>query len=213
MKLDLHLHTSRHSPDSRMDPPALLRRARELGLDGVVITEHDWLWTEEELEELRAQAPGLLIGAGVEVSAWEGHFLAYGIWDPFALPAGMPVADLCREVHAQGGAVVAAHPFRWGQRFDDILRTAQPQLDGLELMTKNMDADCRRRAAAIQRDTALAGLGSSDAHHEDELGVCYSEFPETVRDLRDLVDAIRGGQVTARDTKAARGLTPDLTER
>lgn len=213
MKLDLHLHTSRHSPDSRMEPRALLRKAQELGLDGVVITEHDWLWTEQELDELRAEAPGLLVFAGVEVSAWEGHFLAYGVTEPFALPAGMPVAELCRAVHTQGGAVVAAHPFRWGQRFDDILRTAQPQLDGLELMTKNMDADCRSRAAAIHRDSRLAGLGSSDAHHEDELGVCYSEFPETLRDLRDLVEAIRGRQVRARDTKAVGGPAPSLANR
>ena len=201
MKFDLHLHTTRHSPDSEMDPASLLRRAQELGLDGFVITEHDWLWTEDELDELRAQAPGLRIFAGVEVSAWEGHFLAYGVRDPLAIPARMRVADLCREVHHQGGAVVAAHPFRWGQRFDDILRAERPELDGLELMTKNMDADCRRRAAAVWREYGLAGLGSSDAHHETELGVCYSEFAAPIRDARDLVEAIRGGKVTAHDTK------------
>src|SRR5262245_28317403 len=199
MKFDLHLHTTRHSPDSQMDPLALIRRAGELGLDGVVITEHDWLWTEEELADLRALAPGLLIFAGIEVSAWEGHFLAYGVHNPFAVPARIRVADLCREVHAQGGAVVAAHPFRWGQRFDEILRTERPELDGLELMTKNMDADCRRRAAEVWRERGLAGLGSSDAHHESELGVCYSEFAAPIRDGRDLVEAIRGGKVTAHE--------------
>src|ERR1700693_3046641 len=115
MKFDLHMHTTRHSPDSEMDPFALVRRAQELGLDGVVITEHDWLWTERELNELRAAAPGLLVFAGVEVSALEGHFLAYGVYDPHALPRKIGVAELCRKVHQQGGAVVAAHPFRWGQ--------------------------------------------------------------------------------------------------
>ena len=54
MKFDLHMHTTRHSPDSFMDPFALVHRARQIGLEGVVITEHDWLWTEEELDELRA---------------------------------------------------------------------------------------------------------------------------------------------------------------
>src|SRR6516162_3053308 len=48
MKFDLHLHTSRHSPDSIMAPQLMVRRAHEIGLDGVVITEHDWLWTEQE---------------------------------------------------------------------------------------------------------------------------------------------------------------------
>ena len=60
MTFDLHMHTSRHSPDSVMDPFALVRRAVEIGLDGVVITEHDWLWTENELHELRRAAPDLV---------------------------------------------------------------------------------------------------------------------------------------------------------
>ncbi len=199
MKFDLHLHTTRHSPDSEMDPFVMLRRARALGLDGVVITEHDWLWTGDELDELRAAAPGLVVLAGVEVSTRQGHFLVYGVQDPFAVPRGIGVAELCREMHRQGGAVVAAHPFRWGQRFDDILARDRPELDGLELMTNNMDADCRRRAAEIHARRRLAGLGSSDAHHEDTLGVCYTEFDAAIRDVRDLVEAIRGRKAAARE--------------
>jgi predicted metal-dependent phosphoesterase TrpH len=203
MKLDLHLHTTRHSPDSNMTPEALLRRAGELQLDGVVITEHDWLWTEVELDDLRARAPDLLILAGIEVSSFEGHVLVYGVADPFAVPHGIGIAELCREVHRQGGAAVAAHPFRWGQKFDEILRRAHPELDGLELMTSNMDADGRRRAAVIRTEYRLAGLGNSDAHHEDTLGCCYTVFPDTVRNLQDVVKAIRNRQTTARERAPA----------
>jgi predicted metal-dependent phosphoesterase TrpH len=199
MKFDLHLHTTCHSPDSQMDPLTLVRRAGELGLDGIVITEHDWLWTEDELRELRMAAAGLIVLAGIEVSCREGHFLAYGVRDPFALPRGIGVAELCRRVHHQGGAVVAAHPFRWGQPFDDILRREQPDLDGLELMSNNMDADCRHRAAEVQQVWGLAGLGSSDAHHEDVVGVCYTDFGASIRAMPDLVAAIRQRRTTAQD--------------
>src|SRR5881398_3107789 len=106
MKFDLHMHTTRHSPDSAMDPLVLVRQARRVCLDGVVITEHDWLWTEDELNELRTAEPGLVVLAGIEVSCREGHFLAYGVHNPFAVPRGIGVAALCREVHRQGGAVV-----------------------------------------------------------------------------------------------------------
>jgi predicted metal-dependent phosphoesterase TrpH len=203
MKFDLHLHTTRHSPDSQMDPFALVRQARKIGLDGVVITEHDWLWTDPELEELRAAAPGLIVLAGIEVTAEEGHFLAYGVTNPFAVPRGIGVAELCREVHRQGGAVVAAHPFRWGQPFEEILREEQPELDGLELMTDHMDAECRRRAAEVFRRHRLAGLGSSDAHQEALLGACYSEFEAPIRTNRDLVAAIRSRRVVAREPRTA----------
>jgi hypothetical protein len=197
MNLDLHLHTSRHSTDSLMPALLMLQRAREIGLDGVVITEHDWLWTEEELDELRADAPELVVLSGIEVSTREGHFLAYGVRNPFAVPYGIGVADLCREVHRQGGAVVAAHPYRWGQPFDDILQRQRPDLDGLELMSNNMDAECRRRATQLHGRLGLAALGNSDAHRVETLGCCYTEFAATIRDMGDLVEAIRSRQTTA----------------
>jgi predicted metal-dependent phosphoesterase TrpH len=202
MKFDLHLHTSRHSPDSIMPPQIMVSRAREIGLDGVVITEHDWLWTEDELDELRAIDPGLVVLAGVEVSTRQGHFLVYGITDPFAVPNGIGVADLCLEVHRQGGAVVAAHPYRWNQPFDDILRTERPELDGLEMMSNNMDAETRRRAAELNGRLRLAGLGNSDAHRVETLGCCYTEFGAPVRDVRDLVEAIRGRKTEPFDRAA-----------
>jgi predicted metal-dependent phosphoesterase TrpH len=205
MSFDLHMHTTRHSPDSEMEPLALVQRARELELDGVVITEHDFLWTVEELSELRAAAPDLVVLAGVEVSARDGHMLVYGVSELFQSPVGIGVAELCREVHAQGGVVVAAHPFRWGQPFEEIIRDEQPELDGLELMSSNMDADCRRQAAEISGRYPWAGLGCSDAHHERVLGVCYTQFAATIRNNQDLVRAIRGRKATARDRLAPAG--------
>lgn len=202
MKLDLHMHTTRHSPDSQMDALMMLRRARAVGLDGLVITEHDWLWTEPELDLLRELGGGLVVLAGVEVTTRQGHFLAYGVTNPFAIPRGIGVAELCREVHRQGGAVVAAHPYRWGQPFDKILNEERPELDGLEMMTNNMDADCRRRAAEVQARLGLSGLGSSDAHHEDVLGCCYTDFDATIRNNADLVAAIRGRRTVAHDRRA-----------
>jgi predicted metal-dependent phosphoesterase TrpH len=189
-----------------MDPFAMLTRAREVGLDGVVITEHDWLWTEAELDELRAAADGLLVLAGIEVSTHEGHFLAYGVRNPFSVPKGIHVAELCREVHYQGGAVVAAHPFRWGQPFEQIMKEEQPEIDGLEMMSKNMDTDCRKQAARAMQvfgpRLGLAELGNSDAHSTDMLGVCYTTFHRPLRDARDLVEAIRSRQTSAHDRLA-----------
>jgi predicted metal-dependent phosphoesterase TrpH len=205
MKFDLHIHTNRHSPDSIIEPLALVHRAKEAGLDGLIITEHDWLWTEQELEELRAAVPGLVVLAGVEVTAEEGHFLAYGVRDPFRLPRGMGVAALCREVHRQEGAIVAAHPFRWGQPFDRILKEKRPELDGMELMTNNMDATCRRLAADIFQRHLFCELGSSDAHRIETVGVCYTEFSAVIRSSRDLVQAIRNRQGTAIESMKQEG--------
>lgn len=210
---DLHLHTTKHSFDSEMPPQAMVRRAKELGLDGVVITEHDWLWTESELEELRRPAGDLVILSGMEVTTREGDFLVYGITDPFKCSRGMRAADLCKEVHRQGGAVVAAHPFRWGQKFADILKNEKLELDGLELMTSHMDDHCRLKAREVYEGLKarqkVAGLGNSDAHREEVLGICYTEFPGTIRNNSDLVRVLRSGQAVAHDREAEEALTTD----
>ena len=159
MKFDLHLHTSRHSPDSTIDPFALVEQALAIGLDGIAITEHDWLWTEDELNELRDRAPGLVILAGVEVAGRGGDVLCYDVTNPFAIPKGITWPELTREVHRQGGVCVAAHPYRWGQPFDDIVSNQQLELDGIEVLSNNMDDDLRRRAAAFRgRHPRYAGL-------------------------------------------------------
>jgi predicted metal-dependent phosphoesterase TrpH len=193
MKFDLHVHTRRHSQDSVTDPFELLRSATAAGLDGIVITEHEYWWPEEELAELRAAAPGLVILSGVEVTGRGGDLLLYGVRDPFALRKGMAWPELCREIHRQGGVAVAAHPNRWGQPFEKIVREQRPELDGIEVMSNNMDADLRSRAAELLlKFPHFAQLGNSDSHDPTTVGCCYTDFDADIRTAADLVEAIRG---------------------
>ena len=192
MKFDLHMHTRRYSPDSIIDPFELVKRAQEIGLDGIVITEHDRLWPEEELEGLRREAPGLVVLGGVEVSGRNGDRLCYGVNNLAGLKRGTAWGELCREVQAQGGAAVAAHPYRWGQDFEGLIREQSPLLSGLEMMSNNMDVGLRRLAARFyERNPLFATLGNSDAHEIDVVGCCYTEFDAEIRNLPDLVRAIR----------------------
>jgi predicted metal-dependent phosphoesterase TrpH len=195
MKFDLHMHTARYSHDSAIDPVQLIARAREIGLDGIVITEHDRLWPEEELAELRANAKGLIVLAGVEITGRGGDVLCYGVNDLSKLARGTPWRELTREVHRQGGACVAAHPYRWGQPFDELLAEQEAEIDGIEMLSNNMDADLRAKAADFkQRRPEFAGLGNSDAHEIGVVGCCYTEFDATIRTMPELVQAIRSGK-------------------
>jgi len=205
MKFDLHMHTARHSPDADSDPFDLVKAAIKAGLDGIVITEHDYLWTEEELQQLRAFAPHLVILAGVEVTGRGGDVLCYGITDPTAIPRGIEWPVLCREVHRQGGACIAAHPNRWDQPFEKILREQQPELDGIEVMSNNMDAGLRTRAAELlQKYPHFAQLGNSDSHQPETVGCCYTDFAAVIRTNAELVAAIRERKGVARVNDAHR---------
>jgi predicted metal-dependent phosphoesterase TrpH len=210
MKFDLHLHTSRHSPDSVTDPFDLLRAAEAAGLDGVVLTEHDYLWEEGELDELRA-ATRLVVLAGVEVAGRGGDVLVYGVADPFRLPKGIGWGELCREVRRQGGAAVAAHPHRWGQPFEQVVADARAELDGIEVLSNNMDDDLRTRAAdLLAKYPHYAQLGNSDSHAPETVGVCYTEFDCPIRTNADLVRAIRQRRGVAKINPAARSTRTEV---
>ena len=87
----------------------------------MVITEHDYQWHEEELAELAAAAGPLRVFSGAEISAREGHFLVYGLPWLEEVPPGILVRELIAVVRRQKAAIVAAHPFRWDQPFDQIV--------------------------------------------------------------------------------------------
>lgn len=202
-RFDLHIHTSRHSPDSQLNPFRLVRVAKNLGLQGIVITEHDKIWTQAELDELRAATPGIMVFAGVEVSAAEGHFLCYGVKDISKIPAGITVNALCEEMHQQSGAVVAAHPYRWGQDFSAIMDEQKPSLDGVEVMSKNMTTAERQKIQEFLKTYGgqpLCQLGNSDSHEEKTIGLCQTTFTSSIRDEKDLIEALRCGEGNPEDT-------------
>jgi predicted metal-dependent phosphoesterase TrpH len=191
MKFDHHLHTARHSPDSSIDPYQLIARAREIGLDGVVITEHDYQWQDDELSELAARAAPLRVFSGAEISAREGHFLVYGLPSLDEAEPGITLAELLRVVRAHKAAIVAAHPFRWDQPFEAIVAEHGPAFDALELVSKNVTAETRRRTEALLRRHAMGATGSSDAHEIASLGCYFTEFDLSIATIHDFAAALR----------------------
>jgi predicted metal-dependent phosphoesterase TrpH len=190
-KFDHHLHTSRHSPDSIISPEALVERARAVGLDGVVITEHDYQWTADELAQLSARAGGLKVFAGAEVSAVEGHFLVYGLPDLDEAPCGIRLGELLEVVRRHGAAIVAAHPFRWGQDFASLVAEHGPAFDALELVSNNVTSETREKTAELLAVHPMGATGSSDAHEPGVVGCYYTEFPGPIETLADFIAALR----------------------
>lgn len=77
-RADLHCHTT--FSDGTMTPSELLHHAKEIGLSGIVITDHDTIEAYHEAPAL-AKKLGLLLGSGVEFScmyrAMSVHVLGY----------------------------------------------------------------------------------------------------------------------------------------
>lgn len=206
IRIDPHVHTA-GSYDSTADVHAVLERARERGLDGVVVTDHDAI---DESLRAAALAPeyDLLGMPGVEVSTADGHLLAIGV-DRRPAP-GRPLAETVRVIREAGGAAVVPHPFqrtRHGVRAADIV-----DCDGIETYNALAVTGMRnRRARRFADRESYPRLAGSDAHRPDMVGRAYTAVDvgprgdPTELDPGEVVDAIRRGRTDARGERAPLG--------
>lgn len=80
MGLDLHTHST--ASDGRLSPAELVKQARQLGLDGIALTDHDTIGGLKEALQT-GDAVGLAVVPGIELTTdfrdEEVHILGYGI--------------------------------------------------------------------------------------------------------------------------------------
>ena len=216
MLIDLHIH-SHHSPGCTLAPRDIVRRAREAGLDGVVLTDTNTL---DGLEEIRAagREESLLALCGVELVTDHGHYLCY-FADPATVPAPpqmfgstpWPVREVLRRVREMGGVVVAAHPYDKSveRPSGDFIFTLEglAALEGLNVRRKGPSDDLAIEAADHLN---LPCIGASGAHPTlNDIGKAATLFREPVASEADLVRQIKAGHVYC----VAIGATPQSPAR
>ncbi len=186
LRLDLHIHSER-SPDGRMSLEEIGARAREAGLNGVAVCDHDR--TPEELPDLG----DLLLIPGVEVSTEYGHLLGLFVTKPVS---SHELARAVEEIHRQGGLAVLAHPF---ERSNDAGRLSPvlPLLDGVEVWNSRAERK-NKRANAMARELAQANglrpFGGSDAHLPQEIGSAVTAVEAEAFTLEGAKAALLTGQ-------------------
>ena len=201
MIIDLHIHTRFGSNCSYLDPGELARRAREIGLDGVCITEHELCWEEEALEALSREY-GILVLGGAEVSTELGQVLVYGIHQPLWKVSRM--RELREVIDECGGVMIASHPFR-----GDMVTNRAPSVeevsgreifrvvDAVEVFNggasrRELDLGCQ-----VLRRLDLKGVGGSDAHASHTIGRCVTIFDRDIASERDLLQELKARRFRA----------------
>jgi len=192
-----------------MEPRQLVQRAKEVGLDGVCITEHNAAWEEETLWAL-AEESGLCLLGGIEVSSEVGDILVFGVREPIlslskdSLLPGRRIADLRRLVDEAGGVMIAAHPFRWYSLPGAILdeeeaaeRAVFRMVDAVEVFNGASPRAEAEFGCRVLARLGLAGVGGSDSHAPHSVGRCYTEFKRGIGSVQELVAEIKGGRFRA----------------
>jgi predicted metal-dependent phosphoesterase TrpH len=177
-RFDLHVHSGR-SRDGKGTIAELAHAAAAAGLSGFSITDHDAVWREGEVEAAAAEA-GVIIIPGCEVTALEGHLLAFGVTS--ALPRRAPVRDTVGAVTDQGGVAAPSHPLRMFSGVGPSLLATLAH----EHIVRIAEVRNGRDRRLVQKNTArhvavagLAGIGGTDAHWVSDIGATWTEFPET----------------------------------
>jgi predicted metal-dependent phosphoesterase TrpH len=163
MQYDLHVHSS-YSFDCKSDVGAVIRTARDRGLDGVAIVDHD---TVEGGVEGMALAPhGFLVIPGMEINTEIGDLVGLFLKDkvgaerdPHAFIAG---------VHAQGGIVFMPHPLRYGHPLDESVLSEIDALEGFNARSarvRRVDPKYGEPGIrALAEGYRLPTIAGSDAH-------------------------------------------------
>lgn len=196
MWIDCHCHT-RHSYDNWLEPVDLIRRARELGLDAVCITEHYSYEASAPVEQV-GREEGMLVLRGVEISTDRGHLLAYGVeddgWNVWGQDNYLPLQAVIDRINELGGVCVPAHPFReigLASLMEGILDLTG--IVGVETHNGgNTDAD-NELAGNAAWHLKLASLGGSDCHKVGAVGRCATEFSRPVANMAEFIAAVKAG--------------------
>jgi predicted metal-dependent phosphoesterase TrpH len=197
LRIDPHVH-SQDSYDGHEPVELLLEQAAEVGLDGIVVTDHDRIEASLRAAEL-APAYGLVGLAGVEVSTADGHLLALGVRT--LPPRGRPLGETVRWIHDAGGVAVVPHPF---QRLRHgvsrrTLADCDPAPDAVETYNSWLVTGMRnRKAKRFAERYGLPGVAASDAHRVGYVGRAFTQVDAKERSGAAVLDAFRTGATVVR---------------
>ena len=193
---DLHLHTI-YSYDGTATVQAVLRRAREIGLNVIAITDHDEIAGALEAVKL-ASHYGVEVIPGSEITTAEGDLLALFIREK--IQPGLSLIETLLRVKEQGGVAIAAHPMAGGMGMKSLTSAsilkalkhpiAKKVLVGIETYNGTaIDRVSNHYTRIFAQGLKIAHTGNSDAHIIDTIGFGATEFPGTT--AADLLKALR----------------------
>ncbi|MFH1349585.1 MAG: PHP domain-containing protein [Pseudomonadota bacterium] len=200
MIIDLHVHTSPASPCSSAPVNEIIQEAKRIGLDGICLTDHNYFWDSDRIEDLR-QRHGFFVFRGNEITTDQGDILVFGF--ERNVKGIVKLEELREEVLKVGGVMIAAHPFRGFLTFGVGRLGLTPKkamerplfrfVDAVEIMNSRVSEKENSFASQVASGLGLWATGGSDAHEVSEVGIFATRFSDSIRDEKDLVQALKNG--------------------
>lgn len=211
-KYDTHVHTAEASGCATASGAEQARRYKELGYDGIIITDHffngnsaihnyyDWYDRVRQFckgyENAKAEGDkiGLKVFFGIEFSYFGTDLLTYGVDKDWLYQndniMDVSVYEYIKRVHNAGGIIVHAHPFREASYINEV-KLMPKWVDGVEVYNAgNYDEKFNERAKWYAEQYNLPITAGTDNHHltaERISGICTEQPLESIEDYIDAV--------------------------
>lgn len=198
--VDLHLHTFPASQCSSSSADDMLREAKNIGLDAVCITDHNYVWRPADIEALSAKH-GIPVFRGNEITTDQGDMLVFGMHQD--VQGIIKLQDLKPLVEEAGGFMIAAHPFRGFLIFNTseigltvekaMQRPMLQSVHALEVLNGKVTERENRFAGKVAEGLGMPATGGSDAHDVQGVGKYATCFEVAITSEKELVEALKSG--------------------
>ena len=208
---ETHMHTCQGSACGVSTGREHVHFYRDQGFTGIIITDHffsgntavdrslpwedriDWFFRGYEDAKEEGDKVGLDVFFAYEQNFAGDEYLVYGL-DKAYMKAHPEMEYWTRRqqldaVHAAGGCVIQAHPFRM-RRYMDIIRVGELFCDGIEVANAGNDPMDDARAMLFGRERGLLMTAGSDNHHSPAKEVYGVLLEKRLTGIQDYVDVI-----------------------
>lgn len=195
IEADFHVHT--RFSDGFLSPFGVVLQARRRGLDAIAITEHNMVFPAKMGRWFSRLIRGPLILVGSEITRKRYHLIGVGMTE--RVESDLPLRQVIRRIHAQGGVVIAAHPVK---KFWPAFDAVRQHLDAAEVVhpiafnRRSTRWRWSEMVAFYRRSPGkpLAAIGSSDYHFFSPLGVIRTLLFVKRVSAPEILEAIRRGR-------------------
>lgn len=213
---ETHLHTAETSRCGITPATEMVFACKERGYSGLVVTDHflngynrapergpwqkriDIMLRGYKAAKQAGDLLGIVVLCGCEFADNGADYLTYGVGEDFWRDqpdlADIGVDEYVKRVHAAGGLVSQAHPYRNAWYMPQKVIPRWDIVDAIEVFNGSHSAEQRqwdRDALALAQKHNLLETAGSDVHNSAHAGTAGISFPTRIVTDEDFLAALR----------------------